>query len=284
MRLTILAAGAMIASLVLFSETVGATEVDCDSGETISDALNRPGKTISIKGTCVEDVVVKKDDTTLRGDDTWGGTIQGSVLIDGFRRVTIENLHLSNSTTDAIAVVNGAFATIIDNEITNYTDAGIRVELSSLAILKGNIVSGGVNGIIVARGSDLRSQGGNTLSNSSAESVFVNQASSFRAGVGTERDSFSNNAVEAVLSVKEVSSIDVRNADIICAGACESFTAVVVTGGGTFRTRNDVLIDGNVFVRAGSGVRLDDTIVDGQLICAAGSYGFGNASSVDCPG
>jgi hypothetical protein len=159
---------------------------------------------------------------------------------------------------------------------------GLRIYNGSTVVATANDITGGTTGIWVSMNSAAWLKGGNDVSGAFEETVFVNQSSSFRAGIGDSPDTFANNTSNPfidVIAVKEVSSVDIRNADITCLPGC--FRAVGVHGGGTFRTKNGVDITGDVAVGAGSGVRLQGhTFISGSLICFPGSYGFGG---VGCP-
>jgi hypothetical protein len=285
---TILRPVCLLAALVLASGAAQAekiVEVNCNDGDKISSALDKfEGKkfkaiTIVIKGTCNESPTVILDDLTLKSDPSSpNATVKGPITIDGAQRAVVEDLDITGSNTDGISVINGASATINDNSITDYDEAGLSIDNGSTVVATGNDITGGVSGIYVARNSSAWLQGGNDVSGASEETVFVHQSSSFRAGVGDTEDNFANSGVCcSVFEVKEVSSLDIRNAEVTCSAPCSN-GAIGVVGGATLRTR-DVEITGDVSVGAGSGARLDDTtFVSGSLNCSAGSYGFGGDS------
>jgi hypothetical protein len=284
MKLTkLIVAGLVLVGSAFLVGVAAATEVNCGSGDKISNALQKKGKTIIIRGTCGENVMITADDITLRGHPIDNGAIAGSVTIDGAQRTVIQDLDVTGPSTDGITVVNGASAVITNNSISGHVDVGLRIDNGSTVVATDNDITGGTNGIWVVRNSAAWLQGGNSVGGAYEETVFVNQSSSFRAGIGTSRDIFTNSTSSTdgitVLAVKEVSSMDIRNADITCSASCSD--AVGISGGGTFRTKGDVRITGDVFVGAGSGVRLDGpTFLSGGLVCGFGSYGFGK---LDCP-
>ncbi len=282
--LKLMGAGLILAGSALVAHSAAAVTVNCAAGQTIAGALAAADndddddldETITVKGTCVEDVTLAADGLALKGHDRLGGRIEGSITVDGARRVSIENLEVAGSAAAGILVTNGAVVAIAGSSVSDSADENILVIQGSNAVLTGTEISGGFNGIVVARNSAVWLKGGNSVSGSIEEAVFVQQSSSFRAGVGAARDGFA--ASTGVMAVKEVSSLDVRNADITCEAAC--IVAVDVSGGGTFRTRSDVKITGNVVVGAGSGVRLQGFTLSGDLVCNPGAYGFGG---VGCP-
>jgi hypothetical protein len=75
--------------------------VDCaDSNASIQKKVDKAkhGKptTIVVKGTCTENVTVRKDDLTLLAHED-GGTVAGSIDVIGAQRVTIDGLNITGS-------------------------------------------------------------------------------------------------------------------------------------------------------------------------------------------
>ena len=126
-----------------------AATVNCGT-DTIGDVLAAatPGGrlTITINGTCTENVTITRDDVTLEGN---GGSdvVDGQISINGARRVMIKNLTVTGpgagisgfenasftveestidaNGTDGIQVHDGANANILNNTITNNGQASL---------------------------------------------------------------------------------------------------------------------------------------------------------------
>lgn len=113
--------------------------VDCSRGQTIADGLgekhpDRP-LTVVVRGTCMEDILITRDDVALVGD---GGSITGSVTLDGARRALIAHLSITNPAGDGVTVVNGSSATIRNNEINDSSGYGLFVRNASFAHVNDN--------------------------------------------------------------------------------------------------------------------------------------------------
>ena len=273
------------ASLAFVIGTAQATEVNCNKGETIADALQNKeknrGKTINIKGTCVESPTFIADDITLRGIPGFAPTVFGTITVDGAQRSRIEGITVTGSTDFGIGIINGATATIVDNMINGNTLSGISILFGSSAALTGNTITGnGESGMDVSFNSQANLRGGNIVNSNTFEEIFVSKASSFHAGVSPFtglRDTFTNNDAEyAIIHVKENSNVDIRNSDVTCTTPCT--TAVETVDTATFRAQNNTKITGNIFAYHG-GVRVRKaTEFFGTLFCGDGGYSYGNVS------
>lgn len=128
--------------------------------QRVVDSLtDRPGDrpaTIVIRGSCTEDVTIRRDNLTLAGD---GGTVHGTITILGARRVvirgltitgsgagvvgtdnaafTVEDSVLDRNDTDGIAVKDGAHATITRNTITNNGQAALPDTGRGIVVVRG---------------------------------------------------------------------------------------------------------------------------------------------------
>jgi hypothetical protein len=152
--------------------------VDCNKGETISEALTKadPGDTIRVTGTCRKQVTITTDRLTLDGQGTAildggggaSGDLSGLLTIDGARGVmvtgfTIQNgpsggilgLHAATFAIKTTTVQNNASAGIMltdqsTAELTDFTtqrnQRGISVLNASLVILRENIIISGNQG------------------------------------------------------------------------------------------------------------------------------------------
>ena len=112
--------------------------VDCpeDSIQQEVDEAKGP-TTIIIKGVCVEDVTIKKNDITLEGD---GGTVDGTITIRTARWVVIRNLTVTGSGAGVVGTENAAF-TVEDSVISFNDTAGIDVEDGAHATITHNDIT-----------------------------------------------------------------------------------------------------------------------------------------------
>jgi parallel beta-helix repeat protein len=253
--------------------------VDCDLGEMIAKD-DIAGKTIEIRGTCTESPTFTADDKTLQAAPGLAATVIGTIKVDGAQRFRIEGITVTGSTDAGILIINGATATIVDNIINAHSSTGISVKFGSSAVLTGNTITGnGDSGIAVLDNSQANLRGGNAVSGNALEEIFVARSSSFRAGVSPytgAKDTFTEVGADPVFHVKESSSADIRNSDILCTTLCPN--AVDSLYGSTFRAQNNTNITGNIAANQG-GVRVQTTATfSGKLSCAAGGYSYGNVS------
>ena len=135
--------------------------VDCDQGESINAALVQQAErlTISITGTCVEFVVITRDDVTLQGVDppptitAPPGEWSSAVSIAGAHGVILTNLHLAGGSS-TLAVERFASLAAWNVQITGGSNSGLSLTDSS-AILSQCEISQNEIGASVGSGSTL---------------------------------------------------------------------------------------------------------------------------------
>lgn len=157
--------------------------VDCSAGQTISHALQQiPGNplTITVKGTCNENVQIIRDDVTLIGHPSGGGvngidphndtiwvrasrTIIDSLTITGGYNgitvnvsATIQNSTIKNAGVNGISFYHGGRGLVDNCMITNNSHFGILVEAASATITNSTISSNAAAGILVKSGGGAR--------------------------------------------------------------------------------------------------------------------------------
>ncbi len=181
--------------------------VDCalqSLSTLLSSVSGRPpvAVVLSIKGTCTEDVTIEFDDITLEGDPVDGGTISGTITINGAQRVVIDNLTVTGPGPGIVGIDNAAF-TVQNSDISNNSipgtlpfccdGSGIVVAGSSSALIDNNTINnngigGGDNdfgvGIDVIDASSAVITN-NTISGNQADGIFVGNASSARVAFNT---------------------------------------------------------------------------------------------------
>ena len=185
----------------------GATvNVDCGSGGSIADALASGAARIIIRGTCTEPVQITRDDVTLEGDPTAGGSIQGTdaevntVVVTG-HRVTIQRLAVSggrNGVTgvgasnlivrnvtvnsvgrNGIVYASGANGTVDGCTVQSTGRDGVVVDGANARVIN-NTVIGNRHGIVFVNGSngaigltDRSAAGGNTVSENTGTGILI---------------------------------------------------------------------------------------------------------------
>src|SRR5262245_11622276 len=128
---------------------VRTVNVNCGvAGHTIANALRRQvvggGLVVRISGTCNENVDIFRDDIILRGVAA-GATINGpdtndpTVLIDGARRVVIENLTISGG-RDGVTGIRGAGFTLDSVTVQGAARLGVVASYGSNGIIDGSLI------------------------------------------------------------------------------------------------------------------------------------------------
>ncbi len=145
-----------------------AITVDCNTpGQTLAAAMQAasPGDTIQFTGTCMETVTITQNDTILDGQGSGtidgggaalGDGIDGTLTIDGAKRVTIRGLTVQNG-QDGIVATNGAAVSMTDVVSKDHADDGIQVVYNSSMQVGGAVTSMGNadDGIVVSDSSTL---------------------------------------------------------------------------------------------------------------------------------
>ena len=102
------------------------------------------GGTMTINGTCTEDVLVTLDNATFAGGVA--AVIRGTITVDGARRVVFQNLSVTGAGNGVVVTGNGT-ATVRDSIIGRNNDNGIVVKDGAQAdILNNQIVQNGQSG------------------------------------------------------------------------------------------------------------------------------------------
>src|SRR5437773_2866838 len=161
--------------------------VDCASGQTIADALNK-GNTdqpllVIVRGSCSESVRIDRSDITLRGDAGVGGSITGpDPSIDTVtvvaNRVSIEDLGITggrngitglgaaglavrNTTIQStgrngVSYADGSSGTVEGCTIQSNARDGVSVEKASAVIINSTISSNSRAGVLIGTGGSAR--------------------------------------------------------------------------------------------------------------------------------
>lgn len=148
--------------------------VDCQAGQRIGEALQQTAQllTIEVRGQCVEDVVIRRDNVILRGADPLrdgirspgiAGGAEATVTVRDAQRVTLANLRISGGARDGLRVIDSNDDITVSN--CSFESNGVWGASSSDStvafvdsIFQGNgsqVEDGIGGGLIAARGSDV---------------------------------------------------------------------------------------------------------------------------------
>lgn len=209
-----------VAALALMSLAPGASAIDhghfdwrsrivnCGThGASIQRAidrfvLSRP-ITILVRGDCVENVDITRDDVTLVAH--WqGGSVDGTINVVGAQRVTIDGLTVTGE-GEGVSVRDNASATIRNATLENNTGSGVFAGRNALVILRDNVITAnGEYGVLVTDGANAQIRGGNTIESDVADWLNVGAAiGGYRHATIRIRDGgnvIRNNAMSEVMS------------------------------------------------------------------------------------
>jgi parallel beta-helix repeat protein len=179
--------------------------VDCDNGETITDALQQLGDplTIQVKGTCNENVEIVRNDVTLIAHPS-GGTVNGGltadkhtinvrasrIVIDGLTLTggrtgvnggaMIRNCTIQNTVWNGVSFYHGGNGTVDNCQIKNNPHHGIVIEGGSGTVINSTISSNAGLGIVINPGgsarigiTDRNQYAGNTISNNGSNGIHI---------------------------------------------------------------------------------------------------------------
>ena len=176
----------VLAGLLWFltSPGEGATiKLTCSAKDTIGNAVKKlkPGDTLSVTGTCNENLVIPEETVRVVLDGQGKATINGpdtsnpTIVING-RGITIKGFTVTGG-RDGIVVSRGGQAVIGSNTIQGTGRFGVQVNQTSFAVIVNNTIqNNGHNGISVGRSSNARITG-NMIRNNKLNGVLVTRAS-----------------------------------------------------------------------------------------------------------
>ncbi len=161
-------------------DRVKTVEADCTKGKTIEKALERGNEdkplVVVVRGICSENVVIDRDEVTLQGNSSGDGITgldptKDTILVDGARRVVIENLTVSG-VRNGITFLQGAGGTVDNCTVQNNAGHGIRVEGASATVINSRVLENRDVGILLTAGGNGRI--GITNSNQYAQNIISN--------------------------------------------------------------------------------------------------------------
>jgi hypothetical protein len=178
---TLVLAGALTASPALADKI---HKVNCDKGQTITEALNHadPGDTIRVTGVCTERVVIKTDRLTLDGQGTAvlsgraGGPLDFNAVltVDGARGVNITGLTVQNSPAEGILGRRGAAFTVLGTRVRDNAFTGISVGDGSTADVTDTVIQRNNEGLDVYTGASAILRGSIAITHNASNGVTIN--------------------------------------------------------------------------------------------------------------
>ena len=163
------------------------TQVDCSSA-TLQAAIDKakPGDTLSVSGTCKENLVIYEEAARITLDGQGKATINGSdagkptIRVRG-RGITIKGFTVTGG-RHGIRVIWGGQAVIDGNTVQGAARTGIAVSRNSSARISNNTVQDNRNGIEINRVSSAVILN-NTVKNNRRQGILVTQSSAASVGV-----------------------------------------------------------------------------------------------------
>jgi hypothetical protein len=104
------------------------------------------------EGTWQEDILIRRDDLTIKGMGADKTIITGALWIQGARRITVQGLTLRNGAF-GVKLDGGAFLTLQENRIEASTGNGVDIMHVGLATLESNFIGNHETGIFISLGS-----------------------------------------------------------------------------------------------------------------------------------
>lgn len=166
-------------------------EVDCARGQQIGQALGRPTVfdrrlVIVVNGTCNENVVIERDDVTLKAGASGGGVsaadaARPSIQINGAARVLLENLTVVGG-QHGVHVTGNAAAAVRGSRVRNAVLTGVQVEGGSSALVDASTIENNGNSGVVAVGASSVALYGSTVRGNLLYGVVASRASNITVG------------------------------------------------------------------------------------------------------
>lgn len=252
---------AVAAALVALAWPIGAGAqmqtfiVDCAAGQSISKALeqgdSRRPLVLTVRGTCTENVTIRRDDVTLQGQAGGNATVTAAnagaalITVKG-TRIVIDGLTLNGglhglavtgthdvSITNCLvrnATQNGLFAESANvlaqnNVIENHGGAGVLLRWSRARLVGNQIRTNAGPGISAQQLASASMAGGNAITGNGAQGILLRNGSLGVLGGETIASNASNGIELTVESVANLSQTTITGND---GGIDASFSHVTV--------------------------------------------------------
>lgn len=273
--------------------------VDCDEGETLTEALRTPGSELIVEftGTCNESVVLQRDRVTLRGADGTATLVAPGVALEvtGAAPVTLEAFRITGSAV-AVAALRGSAVLLSDMLLDDNLSTGLALDQGASAVVRNSTLDGngfaglsafngskvslegqvrtngnGIAGLLISTGSNLQGRTPNVVSNDNGQAgAFV------QLGASALLPSFESRRNALGLAVLSAAPFN-GNVEI-----SDSFFGIVSTGnsevvitGTVERSVNAILVGPETRIQVGGNV---PSTVEGKLATSGGTVNLRNAS------
>jgi hypothetical protein len=278
--------------------------VDCAS-ETIASAVANaaPGDrlTITVNGTCTENVTIERDQVTLKDGTVAGtGAVQPVIQILGARGIVIDTMTLQGGASHGIEATRNADVTITNSTMQNNALDGVRLSWGAFGDISGTTISGNMNcavavtngakvllttntlttaqpdigtcsTIVAGRNATIFLNGSNTITNTDSNGFAMDifQGSTVRGQPSTTTDTIMGD-----IAVDRLANADFRN---------ETITGNISVGRRSWlRVRTPSGVTGDIFIDSDSTATFDGApspTINGTVTC-----GVSNATLVDPAG
>ena len=151
------------------SEPPTALAVNCPL-DSIQDAVDQAEAgtplTITVSGTCTEEVVITTSDVTVQGNNIIDDHVVGGFTVTGAQRVSIKHLTIRDGTTSypvGVFASRGASVVLDDLFISGQSGVGIWLSRNAYADILGSTVQNPANGdnaLLIADGAVVRASDG----------------------------------------------------------------------------------------------------------------------------
>ncbi|MBW1680889.1 MAG: right-handed parallel beta-helix repeat-containing protein [Deltaproteobacteria bacterium] len=301
---------ALLASEFGTADCTTTLTVDCDSGDTIADALAvaDPGDTILVTGTCEEAVLLISPDHDRVVLDGQGSAVissggQNGITVDGTRGVVIRGFTVQNG-QEGVLVTRGASALLDGLTVKDCADDGIQVDENANALIKDCTVGSKVegekiqgDGILVVRGSNATvtgtftsvGNGGMGISVTNSSSLFAFNSSVTLQNNGWHGCGVSNGSALRIYGTADWAVASNSDSGVSVSGASQLETynssgTILVTDNGTYglrvtKTSNAGLEGATLEVRSngflGLLVENSSSLYMGNTTTVTGNPGYG---------
>jgi parallel beta-helix repeat protein len=288
---TIAAKFSLVLSVVLWLLTSPAhaatIKLNCSAKDTIGNMVKKlkPGDTLSVTGTCNENLVIPEEITRIVLDGQGKATISGSdvsiptIAVNG-RGITIKGFTVTGG-RDGIVVSRGGQAVINGNTIQGTARIGLQVNQTSFAVIVNNTIQKNqTNGISIG-GSSYASIGfvtaldktasPNTIQDNGQNGISVQRSSSARITGNTIRNNKLNGVLVSRSSQADITSstIDANGMSGINVSQNSSVQLGADKGTGIFEAPNTTTAGNSQF-----GIRCGvNSSADGRLGTLSGNNG-----------
>lgn len=246
-RLALVVLGCSVAA-TLAPATAGADNriVDCAGGRRLAAALRLPSGrqlTVMVRGTCNESVTITRDDVTLRGESPAAGSgVNGTIVIDGARRVLVENLTISGPGI-GIHGIHGAAFTVRSSVIQDTVGAGVVLQGARATIDANTVQRTGGAGVNLDNAEAIIT--GNTIDAIRGAGIQVTNASAAKIGL-TEAGTPAGNAIRNGTG----NGVMITNGSV---ALLRSNTVELNAGAGVFTVRSLVTLQGGNLIQSNGG-------------------------------